>query len=286
MNDYFRLALGGPGISEDDILAMVKKGDHNAKTVSYDVFKASYTSQGWMARKVIALPMAAWSICFQTTCQLVKRVFNGMQDKAFSQNEMQDKNFYLKRSLQTSFGWLATLFSDSYGQYHLQQSQFLSTYYAPSSLQKKVPEKPPVEEPIKPPTEGTQNCPNFISCEAVLQALDGCFNDKGKMDHALRVIDEYAKQPSKNDETLREIAKKFVDKGCLKQAVRVVALLSSSKDNIEYAAQLFEICLKMEQKDAIRFLSNLPLLESRREKLSRVRTLSANAKRDPSFIQT
>jgi hypothetical protein len=93
--------------------------------VTYGDFAAQVDSEGWLERKLVALPLAFWSGVVMTIYHLAQALFSAVVCDA-------DKTLYLYsvgRDFQESFGRVVSLFNDTYGQYHIQESQFNKTCY-------------------------------------------------------------------------------------------------------------------------------------------------------------
>jgi hypothetical protein len=82
--------------------------------VSYEAFSREYSSSGWVNRKIMALPMALWSIFVKAVYHFVKALLNCSR-----------QNFYKAyRDLQAGWGHLVCLLNDRFGSYHIQKSAF------------------------------------------------------------------------------------------------------------------------------------------------------------------
>lgn len=82
--------------------------------VRYAAFAKEYSSKGWIKRKIIALPMALWSILVKTIYHLVKAVISSRKQNCYK----------VYRDLQAGWGHFISLFNDCYGSYHIQASSF------------------------------------------------------------------------------------------------------------------------------------------------------------------
>lgn len=96
--------------------------------VSVREFNEKYEARGWFGRKVVALP-AAIGESATTIYHLVETILSGITPHLGDKKYLKVQFFYIARELQESFGWLVTLFSDKYGQYHIQEGRFQRSCY-------------------------------------------------------------------------------------------------------------------------------------------------------------
>ena len=109
----------------------------NGLKFKYDVvtpekFNLKYSPGGceWFGRKVKALPAAALCGVVKVTCHLALAIFVGIPKAIFDHGTyFKARIFSVARDFQESYGWLATLFNDRYGQFHVEESQFQKTCY-------------------------------------------------------------------------------------------------------------------------------------------------------------
>lgn len=116
----------------DDIYKTQKNVNLNFAIVNleFENFGKYYTPQGWCIRKFIALPCAIWSGLVKTIYHLTKAIFIGifkarLDGGAYFQSQL----YSTGRDLQESMGWVLSIFSDKYGQYHIQESKYHKYLY-------------------------------------------------------------------------------------------------------------------------------------------------------------
>lgn len=86
--------------------------------VSYASFAQEYSSEGWIKRKLTALPMTVWSI-LKIIYHLVKACIHCRKQNCYK----------AYRELQAGSGHFISLFNDCYGSYHIQASAFHKECY-------------------------------------------------------------------------------------------------------------------------------------------------------------
>ena len=120
-------------------------------SVDRQAFDAKYSSDGWLLRKVIALPLAVWSGTVKTTYHLAQAIFIGIPKTYWDGGQcLKAQSFHIARDFQESYGWLASIFNDQYGQFHVQESLFHKTCYDCSAPNARMPVKP---DSLSPPNE-------------------------------------------------------------------------------------------------------------------------------------
>lgn len=129
---YLKALRENEHFKDDSKIAFTAKNDLQFKygDVTAQRFNQKYSADGWLGRKVIALPAAAWSGVVKTIYHLALAIFIGIP-KAFSDQKpyLRALLFHAARDLQESYGQLASLFNDRYGQFHVQESQFQKACY-------------------------------------------------------------------------------------------------------------------------------------------------------------
>lgn len=119
-------------ISNEQIEERVKASlDFSYTQGDYERFDEIHLAKGRFGRKVLALPKFLISGCIKTLYHLAQAFFLGL-GLAFVDNGAYFKAhiFSFVRDLQESFGHLATIFHDSYGQYHVEEANFHKSCYA------------------------------------------------------------------------------------------------------------------------------------------------------------
>lgn len=102
----------------------------NYANVNLSNFNIKYSSQGRFVRKIVALPAILWSGIVKTIYHLAKALLIGAVKSCSDKGEYFKVHcFHVARDLQQSFGWMAMLFNDRYGQYHVQEGRFHESCY-------------------------------------------------------------------------------------------------------------------------------------------------------------
>jgi DnaJ-domain-containing protein 1/uncharacterized protein YjiS (DUF1127 family) len=98
--------------------------------VNRQEFYVKYSSEGWLGRKIIALPAAVCSGFLKTAYHIAKAILIGVP-KIFSDSgqSLKFQIFYTARDFQESYGRLTSFFNDRYGQFHVQESQVQKNCY-------------------------------------------------------------------------------------------------------------------------------------------------------------
>ncbi len=112
--------------------------------VSFKDYTAEYRSEGWLGRKLTALPKAALALV-ATIVEIANDFFDAVQN-AFSK-ERKPLNFYtfsIVRGFEEAVGRLVMLFSDKYGSYLVDDAAFQRDSY--QLLGQKFPAKPIVSQ--------------------------------------------------------------------------------------------------------------------------------------------
>lgn len=91
-------------------------------------YSEHYKDTGWMGRKVVALPAAAWSGIVKVTYHLAKAIiFSLFSDKPGTYFKVQI--YSAIRDLEEAFGHILTIFNDKHGLYHIEQASFHKSCY-------------------------------------------------------------------------------------------------------------------------------------------------------------
>ena len=97
---------------------------------TYEEFSRLYSTDGWIGRKVMAIPQAILCGVVKTVYHLAQALLLGIPKLyAGDFNYIKYKAFFLIRDFQEAFGWLTSLLDDKYGLFHIQGSQFHKTCY-------------------------------------------------------------------------------------------------------------------------------------------------------------
>lgn len=98
--------------------------------VNFQNFKVHYVPSGWLGRKIVALPHAAWSGIVKSTYHLAKAVFVGIPKAFFDKGEyFQVQCYHIARDFEASLGWLITMINDKFGCYLIEESDFQKGCY-------------------------------------------------------------------------------------------------------------------------------------------------------------
>lgn len=99
-------------------------------SLDYKSFKSVYTSQGWLGRKIIALPKSLWNGIILPIYHFVKAIFIGLAKLSTDGGVyMKLQFYYMRRDFQESFGRFISLFTDKLGLFQIQESQFNKLCY-------------------------------------------------------------------------------------------------------------------------------------------------------------
>jgi len=125
-------------------------------SVSFQDYKKNHCYTGWVGRKFTALPKALWHGVIKTIYHLACVIFYGIPTAPGYNGAYIHIYFsYIARDLQASFGSLATLGSDRYGQFHVIDSKFQALCYgffihSEWKKTKRTPDKPYTSPPAVP----------------------------------------------------------------------------------------------------------------------------------------
>lgn len=128
-------------------------------TVSFQEYKKNHCYTEWVGRKFTALPKAFWHGVIKTIYHLACVIFYGIPTAAGYKGAYIHIYFsYVARDLQASFGSLATLCSDRYGQFHVIDSKFQARCYEVFTFSewqqtKRKPDKPHTSASPQPPRD-------------------------------------------------------------------------------------------------------------------------------------
>lgn len=107
-----------------------EKITYNQTNISLEQYKSKYNSDGWLSRKIIAIPMAIISGVIKTAYHVGLKIISSLSAekysssfyKTFSDDKKTSLNFAIYRDLKESFGWLKTIFNDASGQFTVFES--------------------------------------------------------------------------------------------------------------------------------------------------------------------
>jgi hypothetical protein len=168
MNTYFKAIQEKINIFHDE-----KQGpEFRYVKLTHAEFNQNYCEEGWMGRKVMALPKAMWSGTIKTLYYLAQAIIARLVTK--NPDDFQIKCFYTIRELEKSLGWFISLFHDRTGQFYVQESQFYQARYDCFLLNKEF--------------EKIENLKNGKEKDERYQKLAQIFLSKGDLGRAFKAI--------------------------------------------------------------------------------------------------
>lgn len=107
---------------------------------NYQRFSEKYSSEGWLGRKVWAIPTAAYYAILENIpviaiCLIAFPILCFTEDFSVVYKHV---FFRSVRQMQIGFGCMASLFNDRYGLYHIEEGHFYMTCYKCWSLKNTV----------------------------------------------------------------------------------------------------------------------------------------------------
>ena len=132
---YARAVIMAHNNSEEAVLDVIRQKQGFCGDVgefSSEKFAEEYDSEGWLCRKVVALPMALWSGVVLVIYDLAKLVIVGIY-KLISQTGggkyLWAQTFHIIRDLEKAFGHILLIFNDYYGSALVQEAEFQKRVY-------------------------------------------------------------------------------------------------------------------------------------------------------------
>lgn len=95
---------------------------HYSSITNYQNFSDKYIPDGWLGRKILAIPKGMYHGVTEIITILAILLFEGFTHCRFAL-------FSSIRHIQISLGHFASLFNDQYGLYHVQEGDFYLTCY-------------------------------------------------------------------------------------------------------------------------------------------------------------
>lgn len=93
-------------------------------------FSNQYSDEGWLGRRITAIPFALWSGVVKVVYHIAQAIFiNNPQPFANGNLYKKAQFFSAIRDLQESFGYFATFVNDKFGSFHVQEARFHKSYY-------------------------------------------------------------------------------------------------------------------------------------------------------------
>ena len=130
---YLKAVLDNPSSSSKEAIIQNAKSNpqFNYDNINFEKFNAKYSSNGWVGRKILAIPMALFSGIIKTIYHLAIAILIGIPRCLFGNSKyLKSQIFSFVRDLQESLGFIITLFKDNYGLYNIQKSQFNKSCYS------------------------------------------------------------------------------------------------------------------------------------------------------------
>lgn len=133
-NNHYLRTVKAQGNDEVTIYDQTKASlNFSYREASFHSYVEGYSDEGWLGRKILAIPQALWSAVMKTVVHLALGIILGSLNALF---DREDKGKYFKamlfsavRDLQESFGRVVSLFHDAYGRYHVHEADFHKTCY-------------------------------------------------------------------------------------------------------------------------------------------------------------
>jgi hypothetical protein len=107
---------------------------HYDGLTTYERFSEKYSLEGWMGRKVYAIPAGLYNATVEIYVPIligifVLPIFLIRGEEGDFVRVAKHLLFHEARQVQLGFGWLAVLLNDKYGLYHIQEANFHLTCY-------------------------------------------------------------------------------------------------------------------------------------------------------------
>lgn len=130
-NYYSQSILKDGFKSEETLFKNIHNKTHfTYAKVPYEQFCKNYQAEGWIERKLTALPMAIWAATAKVVYHLGHMVFSGFPKLFFDHGKtIRTYAFFIIRDYQEAYARVATLFDDTFGLYHLHESAFHKECY-------------------------------------------------------------------------------------------------------------------------------------------------------------
>lgn len=118
-------------------------------SADYERFQASYSYDGYVKRKILAIPFALIAGICKTIYRLARIIFISIPMACAGEDKFLKAEIYrLARDMQEASGWIITLFNDKEGSYQVQESLFQKecyTYYENKRNSKQIPQAIPTK---------------------------------------------------------------------------------------------------------------------------------------------
>lgn len=262
------------------------------ESVSYWGFNSRFRSDfedlpcylGYCVQPLVALPLVAWCAVAKTVYHLALILFDAiftmfcMPPSSDYASYVQAQCFYLVRDLQESFGWLISIFHESYGMYHVAEADFQKSCYDCFLVD---------EQKDDPGGYLIRQADNYIISGDLEKALETTFLwgidganlnrlvkaiaqrycERGDVDRALSAISRITSHQERDDSTF-EVAERLLEKGDRSRALKTirrfkdiekvnpflvkVALSYESSRNTPLAKEVIEEVIKNAFEDSMR----------------------------------
>jgi len=278
-NSYLKAVQKNEDLNDDNkIFNHVKTGlQFKYVDVSPQKFNEKYSAKVWVGRKFVALPAVIWSGVVKTIYHLVKAILIGMIARLGDKKYLKVQFFHVARDLQESFGWVATLFNDKYGQYHIQESKFhKSCYNFFLENREFVSRIVKNESDRKKAIEIANKCLDIFRKDMVLEQVAESYYIKDDLKEALETINKVSDSKEKED-FISEIVQAYLDKGDREKVIEVASkYLNTFQKNIFLKQVAESYCDEgnlekaLEMKELIPEIARAHLIKGDREKAIKV----------------
>jgi hypothetical protein len=247
MNTYFKITQEKINIFHNE-----KQGpEFKYVNITHAEFNQNYCKDGWMGRKVMALPKALWSGTIKTLYYLAQAIIARLVTK--NSDDVQIKCFYAIRELEKSLGWFISLFHDRTGQFYVQESQFYQARYDSFLLNKEF-------EKIESLESGNGKDKRY-------QELAQIFLSKGDLGRALKAIHLILYDQNKKsfiDSDLKSYINTRINKNKLYSDLQ---LIDDEEEKEKFIHIIMTCSIKMKDINFIEKLIDTLLINSNDEKL-------------------
>ena len=223
----------------------------------YDSPTASYKEKEfWLGRKVVALPLALWSAVVKTIYHLVRAVLATLNICSNHRLPRVQAHVYsVARDLQEAWGWLTTIFSTKYGQYHIQESQFQKYCY---------------EQFTDRIASGFEDEPVAIYNDLIEKQADRLIKT-GNYLQAAKVIATIQGDDTLRDDKNWNLLHWLLINQCFNDVAEIVAIVQGNVSTTDVYRELMEMLIKAERFDVgLKVLANLPIDLHRRDALLKI----------------
>ncbi len=217
-NNYFSL------INQTDaqILAKIETGlRFQYADIRYDTFKKSYREAGWLPRKVWAIPYATFSLVVKNIICVASALIYAAQPH--NHEKLKVSAFTIVRNCQASLGWALTLFHDTLGAYHIEESEFHECCYEYFMERHFVKNHPDVQVVKK-------------QCQQQIEAA---------LKHKEETLKELSKQTAEADKTCQNVVEEMQ-----KRHEQKLSIIDAESKRLDLENELHITCVQLRLKIA------------------------------------